>query len=72
MPIYLHDIPLSQAQAHLQDALEQAGLWQILGVEEIPLDEKALGRVLAAPVWARLSSPHYHAAASGWAENCST
>ena len=47
MPIYLHDIPLSQAQARLQDALEQAGLWQMLGVEEIPLDEKALGRVLA-------------------------
>ncbi len=63
MSIYLHDIPLSQAQARLQDALEQAGLWQMLGVEEIPLDEKALGRVLAEPVWARLSSPHYHASA---------
>ncbi|RPJ50388.1 MAG: molybdopterin biosynthesis protein, partial [Chloroflexi bacterium] len=63
MPIYLHDIPLSQAQARLRDALEQAGLWQVLGIEEIPLDENALGRVLAEPVWARLSSPHYHASA---------
>src|SRR5512133_1904112 len=63
MPIYLHDIPLPQAQSRLREALEDAGLWQVLGVEEIPLDEKALGRVLAAPVWARLSSPHYHASA---------
>ncbi len=63
MSIYLHDIPLSQAQNRLREALEAAGLWQILGVEEIPLDENALGRVLAEPVWARLSSPHYHASA---------
>jgi putative molybdopterin biosynthesis protein len=59
----LHDIPLSQAQARLREALEQAGLWQVLGEEEILLDEKALGRTLAGPVWARLSSPHYHASA---------
>src|SRR5512146_795488 len=63
MPIYLNDIPLSQAKARLQEALETTGLCKILGVEEIPLDEKALGRVLAEPVWARLSSPHYHASA---------
>lgn len=63
MPIYLHDIPLPQAQTRLREALEAAGLWQILGVDEIPLDENALGRVLAEPVWARLSSPHYHASA---------
>ena len=30
--------------------------------EDVPLGA-ALGRVTAAPVWARLSSPHYHAAA---------
>ena len=29
----------------------------------IPLDEYCLGRVLAKPIWARLSSPHYHASA---------
>jgi putative molybdopterin biosynthesis protein len=33
------------------------------GVETIPLDENALGRVLTEPVWARISSPHYHAVA---------
>src|SRR5512146_728094 len=63
MPIYLHDIPLPQAQARLREALEAAGLWQVLGSEEILLDEKALGRVLAEPIWAKLSSPHYHASA---------
>ncbi|MFZ6031464.1 MAG: molybdopterin biosynthesis protein [Chloroflexota bacterium] len=61
--VYLHDIPLDEARAHLQAALEAAGLWGILATETIPLDERALGRVLAEPVWAKLSSPHYHASA---------
>ena len=63
MPIYLHDIPLAQAHERLREALESAGLWRVLGVEIIPLDEKAIGRVLEEPVWARISSPHYHASA---------
>ncbi|HRQ25207.1 MAG TPA: molybdopterin-binding protein, partial [Anaerolineales bacterium] len=63
MSVYLHDIPLSQAQARLREALQDAGLWRTLGVEEIPLDENALGRVTAEPVWAEISSPHYHASA---------
>ncbi len=63
MTVYLHDIPLDEAWARLQQALEAAALWGRLGEEEIPLDEHALGRVLAAPLWARISSPHYHAAA---------
>ncbi|MBC8497226.1 MAG: molybdopterin biosynthesis protein [Chloroflexi bacterium] len=63
MSIYLHDIPLSQAQERLEEALEDSGLWGILGVEEIPLDEHALDRVTAEPVWAKISSPHYHASA---------
>jgi putative molybdopterin biosynthesis protein len=63
MSIYLHDIPLLEAQARFQQALEEAGLWRVLGVESIPLDENALGRVLAEPVWAKISSPHYHASA---------
>jgi len=63
MSIYLHDIPLPEAKACLQSALEQADLWRVLGVETIPLDENALGRVLAGPVWAKVSSPHYHASA---------
>ncbi len=63
MSVYLHDIPLPEAQARLQQALQEAKLWSILGAETIPLDENALGRVLAAPVWAKVSSPHYHASA---------
>lgn len=63
MSVYLHDIPLSQAQARLREAMQDADLWRVLGVEEIPLNENALGRVTAEPVWAEISSPHYHASA---------
>ena len=61
--IYLHDIPLPEARAALDGALKEAGLWRMLGAESIPLDETCLGRVLAEPLWAKMSSPHYHAAA---------
>jgi putative molybdopterin biosynthesis protein len=61
--IYLHDIPLPDALGRFEQALRAAGRWGVLGVEEIDLGEAALGRVLAEPVWAKLSSPHYHAAA---------
>jgi putative molybdopterin biosynthesis protein len=60
--IYLQDIPLDEAWRRLTSALAEAGLWQPLPGEAVPL-EQALGRVTAAPVWARLSAPHYHAAA---------
>jgi putative molybdopterin biosynthesis protein len=63
MTIYLHDIPLPEAKAQLEAALKGADRWSILGMEEIRLDENALGRVLAKPVWAKISSPHYHASA---------
>ena len=63
MSVYLHDIPLPEAKTRFENALKDADLWRVLGVETIPLDENALGRILAAPVWARCSSPHYHAAA---------
>jgi putative molybdopterin biosynthesis protein len=63
MSVYLHDIPLSQAQERLRQALQEADLWRVLGAEEIPLDENALGRVTAEPIWAEISSPHYHASA---------
>ncbi len=63
MSVYLHDIPLSQAQARLREALQDADLWRVLGTENIPLDENALGRVTAEPIWAEISSPHYHASA---------
>ncbi|MFH2102699.1 MAG: molybdopterin biosynthesis protein [Chloroflexota bacterium] len=63
MSVYLRDIPISQAQSMLKRALIEADLWRILGSETLPLDEFALGRVLAEPVWAKISSPHYHASA---------
>lgn len=63
MTIYLHDIPLTVAKERLEQALKSARCWGLLGTEEIPLDENALGRVLAEPVWAKISSPHYHASA---------
>lgn len=63
MSVYLHDIPLSQAQARLREALQDADLWRVLGAETIPLDENAIGRVTSEPIWAKVSSPHYHASA---------
>src|SRR6266511_1366033 len=63
MSIYLHDIPLPEAQARLKQALQDADLWRVLGMESIPLDENVLGRVTAEPIWAKISSPHYHASA---------
>jgi putative molybdopterin biosynthesis protein len=63
MSVYLRDIPLPEALERWKTALGSAGLWARLSVEEIPLDENVLDRVLAEPVWARISSPHYHAAA---------
>jgi putative molybdopterin biosynthesis protein len=59
---YLEDIPLAEALARWQQALGAAGLDQPLPGERVELDE-APGRVTAEAVWARVSSPHYHAAA---------
>lgn len=63
MSVYLHDIPLPEAQSRLERALKETQRWGILGIEGIPLDEFAVGRVLVEPVWANISSPHYHASA---------
>jgi putative molybdopterin biosynthesis protein len=63
MSVYLHDIPLPDALSRLEEALRDASLWRVLGVETILLDENALGHTLAEPVWAKTSSPHYHASA---------
>lgn len=59
---YLEDIPLGEARARLEAALRAAGRWQPLPGEMIPLAD-AQGRITAAPIWAKLSSPHYHASA---------
>ncbi|MBI3957523.1 MAG: molybdopterin biosynthesis protein [Chloroflexi bacterium] len=60
--IYLHDVPLDVAIADWHAALDAAGLLAPLGKETISLAE-ALGRVTAEAVWARISSPYYHATA---------
>ena len=60
--IYLHDVALSEALASWHAALEAEGLLEPLDAETVALSA-ALGRVTAEPVWARISSPHYHASA---------
>ena len=42
MSVYLHDIPLPEAQARLRQALQEADLWRVLEAETIPLDQHAL------------------------------
>ena len=63
MSVYLHDVPLAVAIARFIEGLEEVGQAGTLPAESIPVDENALGRVLAEPVWARISAPHYHASA---------
>ncbi len=63
MSVYLHDIPLAEAKQRFEQALIAENLYGLLGKEEIPLDEMCIGRVLAEPIWAKLSSPHYHSSA---------
>jgi putative molybdopterin biosynthesis protein len=60
--IYLQDVPLNEALERWHAVLAEHGLLEPLSAETIPLDQ-ALGRVTATPVWAKISSPHYHAAA---------
>ncbi len=59
---YLHDIGLEDAAANWLAALDRVDALGLLPSESLPIAQCA-GRVTAAPVWARLSSPHYHAAA---------
>jgi putative molybdopterin biosynthesis protein len=63
MSVYLKDIPLPEAKSRLELALRELNLWKVLGIETIPLDENAIGRVLGEAIWAKISSPHYHASA---------
>jgi putative molybdopterin biosynthesis protein len=59
--VFLHDIPLADAQARFLAALAAAGAPAVRS-ERVALAD-ALDRVSARPVFARLSSPHYHACA---------
>ncbi|HEY0396376.1 MAG TPA: molybdopterin biosynthesis protein [Candidatus Elarobacter sp.] len=71
--MFLHDVPLDVARARFEAALSAAGVGSgapsagsgapgVISTETLALDD-ALGRVTAAPVIARLSSPHYDACA---------
>src|SRR3979411_314331 len=60
--MYLEDIPLEDALARFWSALERADALRPLEGEEVPVAD-ALGRVTAEAVFARVSVPHYHAAA---------
>jgi putative molybdopterin biosynthesis protein len=63
MSVYLKDIPLVEAKSRFESALRELNLWQVLGVESVSLNENIVGRVLGEPIWAKISSPHYHASA---------
>jgi putative molybdopterin biosynthesis protein len=60
--IYLEDVPLEEAWNSFTAVLQSHALFQPLPAETIPITA-AYGRVTATPIWARLSSPHYHASA---------
>lgn len=60
--VYLQEVSLEAAWERLEEALAAVERWRPLSGETVPLDA-ALGRITAEPVWARLSSPHYHACA---------
>lgn len=60
--VYLENIPMDDAHHALEMALRAAGKFDVLGGESVHL-RHATGRITAQPVWARISSPHYHAAA---------
>lgn len=63
MSIYLHDIPLDDAKKRFYEAFDQYGLRGSNGTEILPLNENLVGRILHKPIWAKISSPHYHASA---------
>jgi putative molybdopterin biosynthesis protein len=60
--IYLEDIALDEALSRFWSALERAGALEPLAAEPVPVRE-ALARVTAAPIFALVNVPHYHAAA---------
>ena len=60
--MYLEDIPLEDALARFWAALQHADALKPLAGEDVQVPD-ALGRVTADAVFARVSVPHYHAAA---------
>ena len=59
---FVHDLPAAEATAAWAGARDRAGCPTRVEAVTVPVGE-ALGRVTAEPVWARLSSPDYDAAA---------
>ena len=59
---YLSDIPLDDARRRYRAALADAGALVLMPAETARLED-ARGRVTAAAVWAKLSSPHHDSAA---------
>lgn len=67
--IYLDNTPLEEAFKKYFDKLREQGIVSPLSGESVPVDD-ALGRITAEPVFAAISSPHYHASAmDGFAVN---
>ncbi|NLI14123.1 molybdopterin biosynthesis protein [Pelotomaculum propionicicum] len=60
--VYLDDLPWEAALEKYLSYLNDLGALNPGRPELVPAEE-ALGRVAAAPVYARISSPHYHASA---------
>ena len=60
--VYLEDKPLEGALRGYMANLEEAGALEPGPAETIPTED-AVGRVTAVPIYARNSSPHYHASA---------
>ncbi|WP_205664638.1 molybdopterin biosynthesis protein [Ammonifex thiophilus] len=61
--IYLEEKPLPEAQEGYLDFLREKGALKLKRLPEKVSAEAACGRVTAAPVFARLSHPHFHQAA---------
>lgn len=60
--VYLENIPIEEARQALWMALAEIGKDIALAGEIVKLAD-SLGRITAEPVWAKISAPHYHAAA---------
>jgi putative molybdopterin biosynthesis protein len=60
--IYLDNMPLKQAEQIFFDELKQKNILKVMDAETIDVSN-CLGRITSAPVFAKISSPHYHAAA---------
>ncbi len=60
--IYLDNMPLKEAEQIFFDNLKQKNILKVMDAETIDVS-KCLGRITASPVFAKISSPHYHATA---------